>query len=162
MMSFSILFAVILLVTISQYSLAQEESEEPNSVPFSTGFPEGNEGIETSSYFPDHPDQKLPLGEAVSVLCHFFNDGNSPVNITSILGSLNSPFDLRFYVQNFTAKPFGIVVKEGEEITLEYQFMVHPSLEPIDYSMSHTVFYETDSQVFSTTFYNKVCFKFFI
>jgi hypothetical protein len=59
-------------------------------------------------------------------------------------------------VQNYTYKPFGVVVKSGEEITLEYSFMAHPELEPADYTLAHTVFYHSDVEAFSSTFFNQV------
>ena len=121
-----------------------------------TDMPGPSEDVETSFYFPGHADQKFPIGETVTVLCHFSNDGSNPINVTAIMGSLNSPFDFRHHVQNYTYKPFGIVVKGGEEMTLQYQFALHPELDPVEYSLAHTVFYETDTEAFSTTFFNQV------
>jgi len=72
------------------------------------------------------------------------------------MGSLNSPYDFNFYVQNLTYKPLGVVVKGGEEITLEYQFQVHPMHEPVDFTLSSTVFYESDELLYSSTFFNQV------
>jgi len=40
------------------------------------------------------------------------------------MGSLNSPYDFSFYIQNYSFKPLGIIVKAGEEYTFEYQFQV--------------------------------------
>ena len=44
----------------------------------------------------------------------------------------------------------------GEEITLEYQFLVDSELEPEKFRLAHTVFYESDKKQYSTTFYNMV------
>lgn len=41
-----------------------------------------------------------------------------------ITDSLNHVYDYRYFIQNYTYKPFGVVVKAGEEITLQYQFQV--------------------------------------
>jgi hypothetical protein len=42
-----------------------------------TDMPGSSEDVVTSHYFPSHPDQKIPIGETVSVLCHFANDGKA-------------------------------------------------------------------------------------
>lgn len=115
-----------------------------------------SEDVDTSYFFPGHSDLKFPIGETVTALCHFSNDGESPLNITAIMGSLNFVYDFRHYIQNYTYKPFGIVVKGGEEVTLEYQFQLHPELEPIEYTLAHTVFYESEREAFTSTFVNQV------
>lgn len=153
------IFAIVLCSAL--FVVAEESSNKspPNTnvvmVHPLTDMAGPSEDIETSFYLPEHPDQKLPIGESVTILCHFSNDGLNPLNVTAVMGSLNSPFDYSFYVQNFSYKPFGVVVKGGEEITLEYQFQLHPSLEPVDFTLSHTVFYESDSEIFSSTFFNQ-------
>ena len=90
--------------------------------------------VETTFHFPQYPSgKKFPIGVPVTVLCHLKNDGKLPVNITSIMGSLNA--DKRFYdyLQNFTAAPFSTVVKPAEEITLSYKFVLNKDLEPEKY-----------------------------
>lgn len=71
-----------------------------------------------------HPDHKLPIGENVIVLCHFANAGNYPYNLTAMMGSLNSPFDFSFHIQNYSYQQVGVVVPPNEEVTLKYEFMV--------------------------------------
>ena len=95
--------------------------------------------VETTFHFPQYPSgKKFPIGVPVTVLCHLKNDGKLPVNITSIMGSLNA--DKRFYdyLQNFTAAPFSTVVKPAEEITLSYKFVLNKDLEPEKYQLAHT------------------------
>lgn len=41
-------------------------------------------------------------------------------------------------------------------MTLSYQFQVHPELEPADYTLAHTVFYHSEVEAFSSTFFNQV------
>jgi hypothetical protein len=91
-----------------------------------TDMPAPAEDIYTSFFFPSHADQKFPIGETVTVLCHFSNEGSYPVNVTAIMGSLNFPDNFQFHQQNFSYKPFGFMVKPGEETTLQYQIMLHP------------------------------------
>jgi hypothetical protein len=72
-----------------------------------------------------HADQKFPIGETVTVLCHFTNTAEHyPFNVTAIMGSLNSPFDFNFHVQNYSYKPLGVVVRPDEEFTFSYEFQV--------------------------------------
>jgi hypothetical protein len=80
----------------------------------------------------------------------------NPINITGIMGSMNDAFEFRNFRQNFTAKGLGVVVKGGEEITLQYPFVIYKEFEPLDYTLAHTVFYESDSEAFSSTFFNQV------
>lgn len=120
-----------------------------------TNMPNSAVDIRTSYFFPKHTDQKFPIGETVTVLCHLINEGQTSYNITAVMGSLNSPFDFNFHIQNYTYKPFGIVVKAGEEYTFDYQFQLHQSLEPVEYAVAHTIFYEDDSESFSSTFFNQ-------
>lgn len=44
------------------------------------------------------------------------------------MGSLNSPFDFRHHFQNYSYRPFGVLIKPGEEISLKYGFQLHPEL----------------------------------
>lgn len=120
-----------------------------------TDMPLPAEDVETSHYFPEQPDQKFPIGEVVTSLCHFSNDGSSYYNVSAIMGSLNSPFDFRHHYQNYSYKPLGAIVKAGEEISFRYNFQLHAELEPIDYQLAITVFYESESQSFSSTFFNE-------
>eukprot|EP01040_Poterioochromonas_malhamensis_P004559 gene4559-4888_t len=120
-----------------------------------TDMPSQSEDISTSFYFPSHGDLKLPIGEVVTTLCHFGNKGASYYNISAIMGSLNSPYDFRHHFQNYSYKPIGMVVKSDEEITMQYSFQLHPDLEPVDYQLSITVFYESETEAFSTTFFNQ-------
>eukprot|EP00607_Mallomonas_marina_P004206 CAMPEP_0182429126 /NCGR_PEP_ID=MMETSP1167-20130531/25536_1 /TAXON_ID=2988 /ORGANISM="Mallomonas Sp, Strain CCMP3275" /LENGTH=201 /DNA_ID=CAMNT_0024612473 /DNA_START=204 /DNA_END=812 /DNA_ORIENTATION=- len=118
-------------------------------------MPKSAVDIKTTFFFPKHSDQKFPIGETVTVLCHVHNDGQFAYNVTAIMGSLNSPYDFSFHIQNYSYKPFGLVVKAGEEYTFDYQFQLHQNLEPVEYALAHTVFYEDDSESFSSTFFNQ-------
>ena len=43
---------------------------------------------------------ELPLEEDLTVLFGFLNNGARALNMTSIVGSVNSPLDFKFYAQN--------------------------------------------------------------
>lgn len=120
-----------------------------------TDMPGPAEDVSSLSFFPNHGDLKMPVGEVVTVLCHFSNEGSGYYNISGIMGSLNAPVDFRHHFQNYSYKPFGIVVKGGEEISLKYSFQLHPELDPVDYQLAVTVFYDSESESFSNTFFNQ-------
>jgi translocon-associated protein subunit alpha len=121
-----------------------------------TDMPSSSDDISTSYYFPSHTDLKLPIGEVVTALCHITNKGKGYYNISAVMGSLNAPFDFRHHYQNYSYKPIGMVIKSDEEITLQYGFQLHPDLEPVDYQLAITVFYESETEGFSSTFFNQV------
>lgn len=153
---------IILFLAIASSSLvilnAKSDSSSEDQRAFKhplTDMPRSAEDIETAHYFPAYSDQKFPIGQNVISLCHLSNQGNSVYNVTAIMGSLNSPFDFRHHFQNYSYRSFGVLIKPGEEISLKYGFQLHPELEPIEYQLAITVFYDSEQQSFSTTFFNQ-------
>jgi hypothetical protein len=121
----ALLVAVQLLLQSSSFVAAQAEQQQIFQHPL-TDMPDAARDVATSFYFaPDESDgQRMPIGKTITVLCHFSNNGDFPYNVTAIMGSLNSPVDFGYYIQNYSYKPVGLIVRSGEEATLEYQFMV--------------------------------------
>jgi hypothetical protein len=93
---------ILLIVLVTSFGLiiGQSQSAREFVHPLTNMPPQGAD-IDTSFVFPDQPDMKFPLGEPVTVLCHLSNNAEGNVNITAIMGSLNSPFDFNFHIQNF-------------------------------------------------------------
>lgn len=120
-----------------------------------TDMPPPAEGIITTYYFPEYPDMKFPIGETVTALCLFANEGDVTYNISAIMGSLNSPIYFRHHYQNYSYKPIGMLLGAGEEVSLEYNFQLHPDLDPVDYQLSINVFYDSETETFRSTFFNK-------
>lgn len=150
------LMFIVLACSLCLAAMVRAQTGEPERVfihPL-TNMPGPSEDVETSHFYPGNTDNKFPIGQTVTVLCHLSNEGEGPLNVTAIMGSLNYVFDFRHHIQNYTYKPFGIVVKSGEEVTLQYQFQLHPELEPMEYTLAHTAFYESDTESFSSTFFN--------
>jgi translocon-associated protein subunit alpha len=147
---------IALLALVACAALAQKEEDPKQFKHPLTDMPVHAEDVETSPYFPQHTDHKLPVGETVTALCHFSNEGAGSYNVTAVMGSLNSPFDFRHHFQNYSYKTFGTLVKAGEEMSFKYNFQLHSDLEPVDYQLAVTVFYQSDKQSFSTTFFNQV------
>ena len=125
-----------------------------------TNIPSPSYQIHSSYHFPNEHDNKLPIGKTVTILCHLSNSGPAAFNVTAIMGSLNHIYDFRHYIQNYTYQPFGMVIKAGEELTLQYTFQIHPELEATEYVLSDTVFYENDRGAYATTFFNQVGYLF--
>ena len=78
-----------------------------------TRMPISASGVDTSYFFPDHSDKKIPMGETVTLLCHFENNAKAPLNITSMMGSLNDNINFGIYIQNYTQKMMNVIVKPG-------------------------------------------------
>jgi hypothetical protein len=55
----------------------------------------------------------------------------------------------------FTGRAYGRIVESGGEASFEYRFLPSPELEPMDLQLAFTVFYEDESSMFSTTFFNQ-------
>jgi hypothetical protein len=106
-------------------------------------------------YFPEFADKKFPVQTEVTALVGFHNTGEKAFNITGIAGSLHSPFDLGYYIQNFTAKFLGVVVEPGQQVTVDYQIKPRQDLEPLQFWFSAYVIYnDSDDAIFKTTVYN--------
>jgi len=60
--------------------------------------------ITTFIHFPESPDRKLPIGGEVHALIGIHNGGKNPFNVSYIGASLHSPFQLDYYIQNFSVR----------------------------------------------------------
>jgi hypothetical protein len=82
------------------------------------------------------------------------NEGSTPLNISGIMGSVNDPLNFRRFLVNLTGVAVGEVVDPGSELALEYRFGL-PLPEPMDVQVALTVFYEDDSEFFTSTYFNE-------
>lgn len=142
------------LSQVSGFSLFQEKEH------MLTNMPIENRDVLVSYYYPDlqhSRGRKIPVGEPVTVLCHFANEGETPLNITGIMGSLNKYDNFYHYVQNSTFEPIGHVLMPSEEITLTYTYKIESWINTMPrYRLSNTVFYQEQYQAleYSHTFQN--------
>lgn len=155
-----------LLVAAPVVRAQEEEVEEPEVVAEEpevvmrqpthplTNMAESAPGVSTSYIFTKYTED-LPIGEPVTAVCAFTNDGAEALNITAIMGSLNAAAQFSFHIQNFTHRMIDTVVEPGQEIALAYSFTVDPEVEPYQYSLALTVFYEDEDNVFTTTYFNE-------
>lgn len=89
------------------------------------------------------------------MLCGFTNTGDKSYNVTAIKGSINSPFDYRMYIQNFTEMNPNAEVKKGDQGTLFYRFYPDPNLEPRDYVLTILVDYvDADKEEYRSVVFN--------
>jgi hypothetical protein len=112
--------------------------------------------VETRVIFPDYPTKQFVVGKPVVALVAFANHArNKAFNITAVGAHLHSPFDLSYYIQNFTVREQDALVGPGYQVSVEYVFMTDPSLEPLEFWFSAWVQYNsTDGRTFRTTFTN--------
>ena len=93
-------FILILLSLISLISNFCSSQELPEGMVHPlTDMPASHEDVEVTTYLPDHSDNKLPIGEVVTVLAQIANNGDAVLNVSMIMGSLNSPQDFNFHLQ---------------------------------------------------------------
>jgi len=99
--------------------------------------------------------KKIPVGEKITMLVVFHNNGTSEFNITNIRAHLHSPFDFSYYIQNFTSREVGAIVLAGQEVSVEYTFLPDKSLEPLEFHLSAYLDYnDTNELRFRSTFQN--------
>jgi len=112
--------------------------------------------IVTTVYFPGYAEKKFPVGTDVQLLLGVHNKGKAPYNISFIGAYLHSPFDLDYYIQNFSVKAVDELVAPGKEQTYDFTFRPDQRLEPLEFWLSAYVIYNnTDtSQIHQTVFIN--------
>jgi hypothetical protein len=113
--------------------------------------------VETAFSFVKHDQQRLPAGEGLTILCGFVNEGTMPLNVSGIIGSLNSAQSFGQYYHNFTAQPVDELVMDGAEATFQYQFVIPMGVQEGDYQIALTAFYASQdgSMGFTSTFFNE-------
>eukprot|EP00026_Physarum_polycephalum_P014236 Phypoly_transcript_14727.p1 GENE.Phypoly_transcript_14727~~Phypoly_transcript_14727.p1 ORF type:complete len:246 (+),score=51.86 Phypoly_transcript_14727:114-851(+) len=121
-----------------------------------TTLPEGaSPDVSTAFVFPDHPARVVTAGDIVEVLLGFVNNGDREFNITSVSASLNHPLDYRYFIQNYSRAEYGLLVQPKEQVSVSYRFRPDPLLEPRDFGLVVSVFYEDESgKNFTNAFYN--------
>jgi len=111
--------------------------------------------VTTAFVFPDHPNRVITAGQVVEVLLGFVNNGEQEFNITHIGASLNHPQDFKYYIQNYTKAEFGLLVQPKEQVSVSYRFRPDPLIEPRDFGLVVSVYYQDESGAnFTTAFFN--------
>lgn len=98
----------------------------------------------------------VPIGELTSVICNIINTGESPMNVSGIMATLNSPIEFSRVLHNFTGYGVGELVEAGEEMTLEYRMAIPIIPEEMELQLAATLFYEDKAgRTYANTFFNK-------
>eukprot|EP00803_Ostreobium_quekettii_P002858 evm.model.scf_168.10 EVM.evm.TU.scf_168.10 scf_168:72336-75095(+) len=143
------------LTLLSVFLPAQCQPGAPDVHPLTDMPPEGF--VSTKSVLPEHPQKLLPAGDVIPVLLGFRNEGDEAVNVSAIMGSLNSAADFRVHYQNFSMQPLGVTVPPNVELTMEYLFRPDPALPPMEFRVAITAFYSNvaGNEWHSSTFFNE-------
>jgi len=114
--------------------------------------------VNTMYFLPTFADKRFPVGKPVTILINFLNNGQEVLNISRVAGFLHSPFDLNYYIQNFSAAEVrGGMVGPKSQMSLDYTFTSDPTLEPLEFWMSGYVEYQADGSdtVYRSVFLNE-------
>jgi len=123
----------------------KEEKEDEDEFVEDDGVVRAHSNVRTVALFPDFPDKRFHVLTKIVVLIGIHNKADIPLNITAIGAHFQSPYDLSYYIQNFTVREIGQVggqvIEPHSQATLEYAFYPDKSLEPIEYWLSGWVEY---------------------
>merc|ERR1740130_2392683 len=124
----------------------EEEEEEWDGVTFAA-----HDDLQTQAYFPDYPDKRLPIDKEVTMLVSITNTGSDVFNVSFIGASLHSPYDVNYYIQNFTVRPLADYLYPTAQYTIEYKFTADAKLEPLEYWFSAFVMVNGTRRMFKQT-----------
>ncbi len=116
-----------------------------------------NDDIDAVAIFPGDVDVSsgFPSSRPMKILLGFRNNGESPVNVTHIAGSLNAANSFAFYVTNFTTVGVFTTVEPGKEASFEYPFVLDKELAGHSFRLAVTAFYADETESYASTFYNR-------
>jgi len=112
--------------------------------------------VTTFIHFPEFADRKLPIGGEVHALIGIHNSGKSAFNVSYIGASLHSPFQLDYYIQNFSVRVYSSIIGPGAEQTFDYMFKPDARLEPLEFWLSGWVIFNNSEtgQIFQNYWTN--------
>ena len=70
-----------------------DDDDEAEPVHPLTDMPEASPHVTTAYVLTSAPGKAVVLGSPITILCGFINRGEASINVSTIMGSLNSPFD---------------------------------------------------------------------
>lgn len=130
------------------YDDAEEEFDDDENA-ISSG------DVTVTTIFPGNEGKKFTLGQPITLLALFSNNGEKTFNVSTIFAHLHSPFDYNYYIQNFTVKTAIAVVGPNSQVSLEYTFKPDITLEALEFGFSAVVAYNrTDGRLFRHTLFN--------
>jgi len=130
------------------------ETEEDEYEEVDDGEVGPHENVHILAFFPEHKKHQFYVDEPVTVLLGFKNDASESFNITTVGAHFHSPYDLAYFIQNFTRRYVSVSADPGQQVTLEYKFTPDKSLEPVSIWLSGWVEYNDTDKVYRNTFFN--------
>jgi len=124
----------------------EEEEEEWDGVTYTA-----HDDLVTQAYFPDYPDKRIPINKEVTMLVSVTNTGRDNLNISFIGAYLHSPYDINYYIQNFTVKPLADYLYPSAQYTIEYTFKADQKLEPLQYWFSAFIMVNGTTRLYKQT-----------
>lgn len=97
--------------------------------------------VQTYVKFLGVEDMKFVAGDEVVALIGMHNSGDKTYNVSFVGAHLHSPYDLNFYVQNYTVRWTSNLLPPKSEVTVEYRFRPDEKLDPLDYHLSGWLIY---------------------
>lgn len=95
----------------------------------------------TTAFIYSDDSLEIVAGKPVTVLLSLSNAGDTTFNITYVGAYLHSPFDLSYYIQNFTVKSIGAELVGSSQLSVEYTFTPDKQLEPLEFWLSGFIDY---------------------
>uniref|UniRef100_A0A7S3NRL3 Signal sequence receptor subunit alpha n=1 Tax=Aureoumbra lagunensis TaxID=44058 RepID=A0A7S3NRL3_9STRA len=120
-----------------------------------TDIPPPGDFAQTRYHLASHVDLHWRAGDEVTILCHFNHRLAKAVNVTGLMGSLNSPVHFGYYLQNFSFDGEHHLAEAKEDLTLDYTFRLAETLDPGKWQVALTVYYSVGSMLFASTFFNE-------
>uniref|UniRef100_A0A0C9RPM0 Translocon-associated protein subunit alpha n=1 Tax=Wollemia nobilis TaxID=56998 RepID=A0A0C9RPM0_9CONI len=112
-------------------------------------------GVDTTCFFPKNSDKLIPAGGETEILVGVNNEGESSLKVHSIKASLHLPYYHGLLVQNLTVQEFvNATVPHSAQATFPYSFTVNKYLQPGEFTLVGSMFYEVDEQLYQAVFYN--------
>jgi len=93
-------------------------------------------------FLPKFGQSKVIAGALTDLLVGIRNTGENSWNITHIQSSIVHPYDYTYHLENFTRREYGVVVGPNEQHTLSYTFVPNELLEPREYGLTTTVYFQ--------------------
>lgn len=130
--------------------VGEEDSQDFGEVNF-----EPAPGVDTVCVFPKNSARLVQAGEETELLAGVKNDGESSLNIIAIKATIHYTFDHRMLIQNLTGQVFhNATVPPSTQASYPYVFAVSKFLQPGNFDLVGTIFYEIDQNAYQSIFYN--------
>ncbi|XP_022135777.1 translocon-associated protein subunit alpha-like [Momordica charantia] len=130
--------------------VGEEDSQDFGEVNFAPA-----PGVDTVCVFPKNSARIVPAGEETELLAGVKNDGESSLNIIAIKASVHYTFDHHMLIQNLTGQVFhNATVHPSTQATFPYIFAVSKFLQPGNFDLVGTIFYEVNQNAYQSVFFN--------